>query len=45
MALIERDELVEITPNAIRIRKETQLHEHERRRTARSAASRRRESA
>ena len=44
MALIERDELVEITPNAIRIRK-AQLHEHERRRTARSAASRRRESA
>ena len=44
MALIERDELVEITPNAIRIRK-AQLHEHERRRTARSAASRRRASA
>ena len=44
MALIERDELVEITPNAIRIRK-AQLHEHERRRSARSAASRRRASA
>ena len=44
MALINRDELVEITPKAIRIRK-VQLHEHERRRTARAAASRRRASA
>ena len=44
MALINRDELVEITPKAIRIRK-LQLHEHERRRTARAAASRRRASA
>ena len=44
MALINRDELVEITPKAIRIRK-VQLHEHERRRAARSAASRRRASA
>ena len=44
MALINRDELVEITPKAIRVRK-LQLHEHERRRTARAAASRRRASA
>ncbi len=44
MALINRDELVEITPKAIRIRK-VQLHEHERRRTARAAATRRRASA
>ena len=44
MALINRDELVEITPKAIRIRK-VQLHEHERRRAARAAASRRRASA
>ena len=44
MALINRDELVEITPKAIRIRK-VQLHEHERRRTVRAAASRRRASA
>ena len=41
MALIDRDELVEITPKAIRIRK-VHLHEHERRRAARTAASRRR---
>ena len=44
MALINRDELVEITPKAIRIRK-VQLHEHERRRTARAAAGRRRANA
>ena len=44
MALIDRDELVEITPKAIRIRK-VHLHEHERRRAARAAASRRRVSA
>ena len=44
MALINRDELVEITPKAIRIRK-LQLHEHERRRAARAAAGRRRASA
>lgn len=44
MALINRDELVEITPKAIRIRK-VHLHEHERRRAARAAASRRRASA
>ena len=39
MALIDRDELVEITPKAIRIRK-TQLHEHERRRSARAGSKR-----
>ena len=44
MALIERDELVEITPNAIRIRK-AQLHEHERRRRARAGTKNRRASA
>ena len=44
MALIDRDELVEITPKAIRIRK-TQLHEHERRRSARAGSKSRRATA
>ena len=44
MALVERDELVEVTPQAIRIRK-VHLLEHERRRLARSAPERRRASA
>ena len=44
MALIDRDELVEVTPKAIRIRK-TQLHEHERRRSARAGSKSRRATA
>ena len=44
MSLINRDELVEITPGAIRIRK-VQLHEHERRRAARAASAGKRASA
>ena len=44
MALIDRDELVEVTPKAIRIRK-TQLHEHERRRSARARSKSRRATA
>ena len=41
LALVDRDELVEITPRAIRIRK-VRLQEHERRRAARRAAPARR---
>ena len=44
MSLINRDELVEVTPGAIRIRK-VQLHEHERRRSARAASAGKRASA
>ena len=44
MTLINSDELVEITPKAIRVRK-VQLLEYERRRTARAAANRKRETA